>query len=113
MKLSLCNVGGLVAVLLASMFVNVPLSAAPARGWLDWRGPAHLGVSQEKGLPDKVDAKAALWTAEFPGQSAPVIANGRLYINGFLGEGPDLQEYIACFDAETSCFFPSNFVKRI
>lgn len=101
MKLLLFNVSGLAAVVLASQVAIVPLSAAPARGWLDWRGAAHLGVSQEKGLPDKVEANSALWTADFPGQSAPVIANGRLYINGYLGEGPDLQEYIACFDAET------------
>lgn len=101
MKPLLSNLSGLAAVLLASQFVSVSLSAAPARGWLDWRGASHLGVSMEKGLPDKVDAKGALWTADFPGQSSAVIANGRLYINGYLGEGPDLQEYIACFDAET------------
>ena len=88
---------------------TVPLHAAPkekpaaggVHGWLDWRGPLNTGVSLEKGLPEKVDAKAALWTADFPGQSAPVIANGKLYIIGFQGEGPDLQEGVACFDAET------------
>jgi hypothetical protein len=85
------------ALALAQNIVN----AAPVRGWLDWRGASHLGVSMEKGLPDKVDAKAALWSADFPGQSSPVIANGKLYINGFLGEGPDLQEVVSCFDAET------------
>ena len=65
--------------------------AAPAAGgvvgWLDWRGPFQTGVSLEKGLPDKIDAKQALWTADFPGHSAPVIANGKLYIMGFEGEG--------------------------
>ncbi|MDR3404844.1 MAG: PQQ-binding-like beta-propeller repeat protein [Chthoniobacter sp.] len=71
------------------------------QGWFDWRGPLQTGVSLEKGLPDKVDAKSPLWTADFPGQSAPVIANGKLYIMGYLGEGPDLQEGLACFDAET------------
>ncbi len=91
-----------VASLLAlTVFASSSLSAAPVRGWLDWRGPAHLGTSLEKGLPEKVDAKAALWIADFPGQSTPVIANGKLYINGFLGEGPDLQEVVTCFDAET------------
>ena len=70
-------------------------------GWLDWRGPLQTGVSLEKGLPVKVDAKAALWTADFPGQSIPVIANGRVFIMGYLGEGADLQEGVACFDAET------------
>jgi outer membrane protein assembly factor BamB len=70
-------------------------------GWFNWRGPTQEGTSPETGLPDKIDAKNPLWTADFPGQSAPVIANGKLYINGYLGDGPDLQEGIACFDADT------------
>lgn len=76
-------------------------SEGAAEGWFDWRGPFQTGVSLEKGLPDKIDAKSPLWTADFPGQSAPVIANGKLYIMGYLGEGPELQEGVACFDAET------------
>ena len=78
-----------------------PLHAASVAGWLNWRGPDQNGTSRETGLPAKIDAKQSLWTANFPGQSAPVIANGKLYINGYLGDGPELQEYIACFDAET------------
>jgi outer membrane protein assembly factor BamB len=77
-----------------------PLPAA-VHGWLEWRGQDQTGTSRETHLPDKIDVKNALWVADFPGQSTPVIADGRLYINGYLGEGPDLQEYIACFDAET------------
>jgi len=80
--------------------------AAPAKsgsvtGWLAWRGPSQNGTSPETGLPDKVDAKAPLWAADWPGQSTPVIANGRLYINGYTGDGPDLREGTTCFDAET------------
>ena len=71
------------------------------QGWLSWRGPNHNGTSPETDLPSKIDVKDTLWTADFPGQSTPVIANGKLYINGYLGEGPDLQEAISCFDAET------------
>jgi outer membrane protein assembly factor BamB len=101
------------ALPLAFLAAALPLHAAkkPAKeeggkttevqGWLDWRGPFQTGASLEKGLPDKLDAKSPLWTADFPGQSAPVIANGKLYIMGYLGEGPDLQEGVACFDAET------------
>lgn len=74
---------------------------APVKGWLSWRGPDQNGTSREVGLPDKIDAKDALWVADFPGQSTPVIANGKLYINGYMGDGPDLQEAVACFDAET------------
>lgn len=78
------------------------LAAAEAvRGWLAWRGPEQNGFSRETGLPDKVDPKNPLWRAEFPGASTPVIANGKLYIMGYLGDGADLQEGIACFDAET------------
>ncbi|EDY17512.1 hypothetical protein CfE428DRAFT_5029 [Chthoniobacter flavus Ellin428] len=76
-------------------------SDAAQQGWLDWRGPFQTGVSLEKGLPDKIDAKKPLWTADFPGQSAPVISNGKLYIMGYLGEGADLQEGVGCFDADT------------
>ena len=76
-------------------------SAAPVTGWLSWRGPDQTGMSRETGLPDKVDPKNPLWRADFPGQSTPVIANGKLYIMGYLGENADLQEGVACFDAET------------
>jgi outer membrane protein assembly factor BamB len=82
--------------------VGVGISfAEPVRGWLSWRGPQQNGCSLEKNLPDKLNVKEALWVADFPGQSTPVIANGKLYIMGYLGDGPDLQEGVACFDAET------------
>ena len=71
------------------------------RGWLSWRGPEQSGVSRETGLPDRVKAQDTLWRADFPGQSAPVIANGKLYAMGCDGQGADLQEGVACFDAET------------
>src|SRR5262245_55397943 len=76
-------------------------ATAAVRGWLSWRGPQQNGTSQEKGLPDKLAAKEPLWTADFPGGSTPVIANGKLYIMGYLGDGPELQEGVACFNAET------------
>ena len=72
-----------------------------ATGWLTWRGPAGTSVSTETGLPSKPDAKAPLWSVDFPGQSTPAIADGKLYINGYQGDGQDLQEITACFDAET------------
>ncbi len=72
-------------------------------GWLSWRGPGQHGVSGQAGLPAKIALKGEnhLWTADFPGKSTPVIANGKLYIVGYLGKGADLQEGVACFDAET------------
>ncbi len=87
-----------VATLLSCSLLN---ARSEVTGWLSWRGPLQTSVSLEKGLPTKIDAKQALWTVPFPGQSTPVIADGKLYINGFVGDGPDLQEVVACFDAET------------
>src|SRR5713101_1992489 len=78
-----------------------PSDAAQTRGWLNWRGPQQNGASLEKNLPDKIAVKDALWVADFPGQSTPVVADGKVYIMGYLGDGPDLQEGVACFDAET------------
>ena len=125
----------LVAAVLCGWVLSSPavpstqVNAAPARGWLSWRGPDQNGASREIGLPEKLSVEQALWTAEFPGASTPVIANGKLYVMGFientytpeqlkaaqsrkdtneeayisryLGKSPDLQEGVACFDAET------------
>jgi outer membrane protein assembly factor BamB len=82
-------------------------AVTPARaavdGWLNWRGPDQHGVSAEIGLPARPSLKpdSLLWTADFAGKSTPVIANGRLYLMGYEGEGADLKEGVACFDAET------------
>jgi outer membrane protein assembly factor BamB len=76
------------------------LSAAPT-GWFSWRGPNQNGTSAERNLPSTLDAAHPLWTADFPGQSTAVACNGRIYIMGYLGTGPDLSEGVACFDANT------------
>jgi outer membrane protein assembly factor BamB len=95
------SVGVLALALLTTPLLSNFATAAPAKGWLDWRGPNQNGTTRETGLPDKIDAKSPLWVADYPGQSCPVVANGRVYIIGYLGEGPDLQEGVGCFDAET------------
>lgn len=89
------------AAVAAFALTLISTHAAPVSGWLAWRGPEQNGASRETGLPDKVDPQNPLWRAEFPGASTPVIANGKLYIMGYLGDGPDLQEGVACFDAES------------
>jgi len=90
--LSACAAVALVAEAVIADSVN---------GWLGWRGPEQAGVSRETGLPETVAVSNALWVADYPGQSTPVIAGGRLYIMGIQGEGANLQEGIGCFDANT------------
>src|SRR5256712_3043532 len=94
------TVRGLLGLLLATGMA-ASSNASPAKGWLSWRGPQQNGASLEKNLPEHLAVKEALWVADFPGQSTPVIANGKLYIMGYLGDGADLQEGVACFDAES------------
>lgn len=88
-------------LIVPSLVLSLWSAQAEVSGWLTWRGPQQTSVSLEKGLPTKLEANSALWTAPFPGQSTPVIADGKLYINGYVGDGPDLQEVVACFDADT------------
>lgn len=77
-------------------------TAKPAKGWYHFRGPQQDGTSLETGLPDTLDlGKTLLWTAELSGQSSPTIFDGKLYVMGYTGDGPDLQEMVACFDAES------------
>lgn len=103
MKLRIPFATGLFAFFLAGQITMAPHAAhaAPVHGWLNWRGPQQNGTSLETGLPDTVDPQHPLWVADFPGQSTAVIANGRLYIMGYLGEGENLQEGVICYDAET------------
>src|SRR5689334_10014237 len=91
---------GVVCLTIAGLVCPPGVKAAQTRGWLSWRGPQQNGASLEKNLPDRVVLKEALWVADFPGQSTPVIANGKVYIMGYLGIGPDMQEGITCFDAD-------------
>jgi outer membrane protein assembly factor BamB len=78
-------------------------SAAEVRGWLDWRGPHQTGVSDEKNLPSQwaLGGKNDLWHLDIGGGGTPIIANGKVFVLGYTGEGPDLQEVLYCADAET------------
>ncbi len=92
---------GLAVAVTAASLLPPSLPAAPVSGWLNWRGPQQNGASLEIGLPDSADPAHPLWLVDLPGQSTPVIADGRLYIMGYFGEGGDLQEGVVCYDAET------------
>ena len=90
------------SICIHSCFVS-PLSAAEgvARGWLAWRGPQQNGTSAETGLPDKVDSSAPLWTIDLPGRGTPVINGDKVYVLGYEGAGPDLQQVLRCVEADS------------
>lgn len=74
-----------------------------AADWAEWRGPARDGISMEKDLPStwSPSGQNLAWKAPYGGRSAPIVMNGRLYLQNTAGKGADLQERIMCFDADT------------
>jgi outer membrane protein assembly factor BamB len=101
MKLTTRIAVGVFGIFLTGFSLSSTSVAAPAKGWLNWRGPQQNGTSRETGLPDNIDPQHPLWVADLPGQSTAVVADGRVYIMGYAGEGANLQEGVTCFDAET------------
>lgn len=91
-------------LLLGLQFLAVaPDASGKAVGWLDWRGPRQNGVSYETGLPQTWALGGAndLWSIDLSGRGAPVLADGKLYVMGYRGEGPDLQEFLVCLNPDT------------
>jgi outer membrane protein assembly factor BamB len=66
--------------------------------WLSWRGPEQVGRSVEAGLPDAIDPEQPLWSVPISGRGTPVIAGGRVYVMGYVGEGDTLRELMVCLD---------------
>src|ERR1041385_3180090 len=91
-----------------STFMNVSLLAllgipAVANDWAEWRGPARDGVSLEKGLPSSwsPSGQNVAWKAPYGGRSAPIVMNGRVYLQNIAGKGAEEQERVMCFNADT------------
>jgi outer membrane protein assembly factor BamB len=93
----------LLPIFCISSYLSLPLTAAESvvRGWLAWRGPQQDGTSAETGLPDKVDSSAPLWAIDLPGRGTPVINGNKVYVLGYEGAGPDLQQVLRCVEADS------------
>lgn len=77
------------------------VQAAPVTGWLDWRGPHQIGISDEQNVPETISMDDLLYSYEMRGRGTPVIANGTVYAWGYNGEGPDMREYLVALDEAT------------
>jgi outer membrane protein assembly factor BamB len=87
--------------LASSAGLSLANTESVARGWLMWRGPQQNGTSAETDLPDKVDSAAALWTIDLAGRGTPVINGNKVYVLGYEGTGPDLQQVLRCVEADS------------
>ena len=85
------------------ILVLLLLVPAFANDWTEWRGPARDGISPEKGLPTSwsPSGQNLAWKAPYGGRSAPIVMNGRVYLQNIAGKGAEEQERIMCFNADT------------
>ena len=73
-----------VAVLFSGV-VALSLQLSAAEGWLTWRGPLGTSVSTEKGLPQKLDAKAPLWSVDVPGPDFKALRSRIVFFGADFG----------------------------
>ncbi|QDT44301.1 outer membrane biogenesis protein BamB [Gimesia alba] len=97
-------------VLVGSVMLFFTASLANAGDWAHWRGPEHNGISRETNLVDvwSLDGKNILWTSDIGGRSAPIVLDGRVYLNCRTHHDVtdpkdkiNAQEQVVCWDAKT------------
>lgn len=71
---------------------------ARADDWLSWRGPEQVADSVATGLPETLDPENPTWSLPISGRGTPVIADGRVYAMGYVGEGETIRELMLCLD---------------
>jgi outer membrane protein assembly factor BamB len=87
-------------VALATLFLAGTASAW-AVDWPSFRGPGGLGVSAEKGLPEKWDAKdGVIWKTDLPGggASSPIIVGDRIFLTCFTDPNNKMARHLICVD---------------
>lgn len=100
-----------IAILLA-LFCSSCNTVASAGDWPSWRGPYHNSICSETGLVESWDfesKKNVLWTSDIGGRAAPIVMNGRVFmdcrtehdVSSSSKELIDAQEQVVCFDAAT------------
>ena len=98
--------------ILFALFCYSCNTIASAGDWPSWRGPNHNSISSETGLVETWDfetKKNVLWTSEIGGRAAPIVMNGRVFldcrtehdVSSSSKELIDAQEQVVCFDAAT------------
>lgn len=90
-------------VFISALLITTALASALASDWAEWRGPARDGISHETGLPSKwsPSGENLAWKVPFGGRSAPIVMDGRVYLQNTADKGELEQERLMCFNADT------------
>jgi outer membrane protein assembly factor BamB len=86
-------------------FVVLMFAAAVHADWREFRGPGHLGQSDERGLPIQWgETENVVWKVKLPGPgaSSPVIVGDRVFVTSFTGKkAAEIVRYVQCFERTT------------
>ncbi|HYE19080.1 MAG TPA: PQQ-binding-like beta-propeller repeat protein [Tepidisphaeraceae bacterium] len=90
------------------LLLTLALLTLPTRAtdWPQWRGPTGQGLSTDKTLPTKWDAKTnenIAWKSPLPKSdtpySSPIVVAGKVFVT--IAINADRQHRVLCFDAKT------------
>ena len=101
MMSKLASFSAFATVGLAQFWAFLPASADDSIQSFAWRGPKGDGVCPETYQGWAFDEKPA-WTFEMKGRGTPVVADGKMFVFGYQGEGTEVEETLTCIDAKTS-----------
>ena len=84
------------------LFLTAFLSICVVAGGSDWprfRGDNGIGISQDQGLPARIDKdKNVIWKVKIPaGNSSPIVVDQRLFLTAHEGE----DRFVLCLDSNT------------
>jgi outer membrane protein assembly factor BamB len=98
----------------ASLFLALfIIPTALAADWMQFRGPGGLGVSHEKGLPEKwSETENVVWKTKLPGlgSSSPIAVGDAVFVTCYSGyaesasdpgEQKNLMRHLVCVDRKT------------
>jgi len=98
----------------ASLFLGlVIIPAALATDWMQFRGPGGMGVSNDKGLPEKwSETENVVWKTKLPGlgSSSPITVRDAVFVTCYSGyaestsdpgDQRNLMRHLVCVDRKT------------
>jgi outer membrane protein assembly factor BamB len=100
-------------IFIALLLITV---TAQAQNWPQWRGPGDNGIAERGNYPVSFsETEGVLWKAELPGKggSTPIVWGDRIILTSAIGEGPEGEDGVLCFDWNGNCSGRLSLANRL